>query len=120
MTEEELDQLRETLEQDEGVLNEIYNDHFGNPTFGIGHLITPNDPEHGSPVGTSVDDQRVEEAYQDDVETARTATNAWSNDCDEWPPEVLQIILNMMFNMGLDNMLEFENFRYFLFISSLF
>ena len=111
MTEEELDQLREQLEEDEGVFDHIYNDHLGNPTFGIGHLITPDDPEHGQPVNTPVDDDRVEEAFEDDVETARIATNVWSEDCEDWPDEVLQIILNMMFNMGLNNMLEFENFR---------
>ena len=34
-----IDQLRKELEEDEGVEYEIYNDHLGYPTFGIGHLI---------------------------------------------------------------------------------
>ena len=34
------EKLRKQLEIDEGVKYEIYNDHLGYPTFGIGHLVT--------------------------------------------------------------------------------
>ena len=34
-----IEQLRKELEVDEGVKYEIYNDHLGYPTFGIGHLV---------------------------------------------------------------------------------
>ena len=40
-----VDKLRAQLEIDEGVVNKIYLDHLGYPTFGIGHLITDSDPE---------------------------------------------------------------------------
>ena len=40
-----IEQLRNELEIDEGVKYEIYLDHLGLPTFGIGHLVTENDPE---------------------------------------------------------------------------
>ena len=43
----DLTKLREELENDEGVKHEIYLDHLGYPTFGIGHLITKTDPEYG-------------------------------------------------------------------------
>ena len=55
----DIDQLRETLKVDEGVKNEIYLDHLGLPTCGIGHLITEDDPEHGLNLGTQIDDERV-------------------------------------------------------------
>ena len=35
-----LERLREQLEIDEGVKYEVYKDHLGYDTFGIGHLIT--------------------------------------------------------------------------------
>ena len=41
-----IEQLRKELEVDEGVKHEIYNDHLGYPTFGIGHLVRDSDPEH--------------------------------------------------------------------------
>jgi GH24 family phage-related lysozyme (muramidase) len=34
-----IDVLRKELEVDEGVKYEIYNDHLGYATFGIGHLV---------------------------------------------------------------------------------
>ena len=40
-----VDQLREDLERDEGRVDEVYLDHLGYPTFGIGHLIRDDDPE---------------------------------------------------------------------------
>ena len=38
--------LLEELMLDEGVIHEIYNDHLGYATFGVGHLITERDKEH--------------------------------------------------------------------------
>ena len=42
-----LSELRAELEIDEGVKYEIYLDHLGCPTFGIGHLITFEDDVYG-------------------------------------------------------------------------
>ena len=44
----DIEKLREQLEIDEGVVHEIYLDHLGYPTFGIGHLVTDDDPEYGA------------------------------------------------------------------------
>ena len=41
----DLQRLQEDLEDDEGVVYEIYLDHLGLPTFGIGHLVREEDPE---------------------------------------------------------------------------
>ena len=49
-----IDKLREQLKIDEGVKYEVYKDHLGYPTFGIGHLVVEGDEEHGKPVGTPV------------------------------------------------------------------
>ena len=59
--------LRDQLKIDEGVKYEIYNDHLGYPTFGIGHLITEKDIEYGLPIGTKVDEWRVNEVFDADV-----------------------------------------------------
>ena len=47
-----IDQLRQDLDQDEGCIYEVYLDHLGYPTFGIGHLITYRDREYDWSVGT--------------------------------------------------------------------
>ena len=41
-----IDKLREEITYDEGVKYEVYLDHLGLPTFGIGHLVTKNDEEY--------------------------------------------------------------------------
>ena len=46
----------EQLKIDEGVVYEIYNDHLGYPTFGVGHLIVEDD-EETEPVGTAVTEE---------------------------------------------------------------
>ena len=43
----DIEKLREEIEYDEGSVNEIYLDHLGLATFGIGHLVTKEDPEYG-------------------------------------------------------------------------
>ena len=54
----------ETLKVDEGVVYEIYKDHLGYPTFGVGHLVLDSDPEHGQEVGTPVSEDRVKECFE--------------------------------------------------------
>ena len=50
-------QLVRELIFDEGMVLEIYKDHLGYETFGVGHLITDKDDECGQPVGTPVSGQ---------------------------------------------------------------
>ena len=64
-----IDRLREELKIDEGVKYEIYLDHLGLPTFGIGHLVLPSDPEHGKPVGTPISEDRVNECFASDTDS---------------------------------------------------
>jgi len=58
------------LREDEGVEYQIYLDHLGYPTFGVGHLVTENDPEHGQEVGTRIDEERVFSAFDEDLDVA--------------------------------------------------
>ena len=69
----DLEKLEEELEIDEGCKYEIYLDHLGYHTFGIGHLITEDDPEYGWEVGTSIDTFRVHDTFESDIETVLSA-----------------------------------------------
>ena len=106
-----LDQLRKELEIDEGVVNEIYLDHLGYPTFGIGHLVTESDPESGQKVGTTVSDERVRSAFETDVVSVIDDCNKLYDDFDELPEEVQLIIANMMFNMGRTRLSKFRGMK---------
>ena len=106
-----LDTLRKQLEIDEGIKHDIYLDHLGLPTFGIGHLITGDDPESGQEVGTAGSDERVRQAFEADVVSVIEDCNKLYNDFDELPEEVQQIIANMMFNMGLTRLRKFKGMK---------
>ena len=107
----DLVKLREQLEIDEGVKYDIYLDHLGYPTFGIGHLITEDDPEHGQPVGTEVSKERVEEAFEKDCEWVVRDCHKLYDNFDDLPEEVQQIVANMMFNLGYPRLSAFKGMK---------
>jgi lysozyme len=107
----DLNRLREEIAADEGIKHEIYLDHLGLPTFGIGHLVLDSDPEHGEPVGTPVSEERVVEAFDSDVETVLADCEELYDDFAELPEEVQLIIANMMFNMGRPRLSKFKGMK---------
>jgi len=104
----DIDQLREQLIIDEGQVNEIYNDHLGYATFGIGHLVLEGDPEYGLEVGTSVSEDRVISCFAKDVETVINDCEKLHEGWEDYPQEVKQIVANMMFNMGRTRLSKFK------------
>ena len=107
----DIEKLREQLEIDEGVVHEIYLDHLGYPTFGIGHFVRESDPEHGANVGTKVDEARCIEAFNQDVESVIKDCKILYSDFDDLPEEVQQIVANMMFNMGRPRLSKFKGMK---------
>lgn len=103
--------LREQLKIDEGCVNEIYTDHLGYPTFGIGHLIVESDPENGQAVGTAVSDDRVDAAFDADVKVVLSDCKVLYPDFDDLPEEAQQIIANMMFNLGRPRLSKFVGMK---------
>ena len=106
-----IQQLREQLEIDEGVKYDIYLDHLGLPTFGIGHLVTKTDPESGQAVGTPISKERVAECFDMDVQSVINDCNKLYEDFENLPEEVQQIIANMMFNMGYTRLSKFKGMK---------
>ena len=106
-----IEKLREQLEIDEGVKYEVYKDHLGYDTFGIGHLITARDPENGWSVGTDVDEYRVQEAFEDDVQGVIADCEKLYVQWEHLPEEAQQVIANMMFNMGRPRLSKFKGMK---------
>ena len=103
----------EQLKIDEGVEYKVYLDHLGYPTFGVGHLVLKSDPEYGSEVGTAVSEERVAECFDKDLDTA-------IDECyqlygpgtfNNFPGEVQEILINMMFNMGRPRLSKFKGMK---------
>ena len=106
-----LDKLREELAEDEGCKYEIYLDHLGLPTFGIGHLITKNDPEYGKDVGTVIEQSRVQSAFNLDIAVTIEDCHRLYKDFTDLPEEVQLIIANMMFNLGYPRLSKFKGMK---------
>jgi GH24 family phage-related lysozyme (muramidase) len=107
-----VEEVYETLKIDEGVKYEIYADHLGYHTFGVGHLVINEDPEWGQPFGTPISEERVWECFEKDLDTAITECHALYTESvfDDFPEEVQQIVVNMMFNMGRTRLSKFKKF----------
>ena len=103
-------QLREQLKIDEGVKYEIYKDHLGYDTFGIGHLVVKEDVEFGQSVGAKVSEDRVNKVFEKDVQKMIKEAKILFPNFDSLPEEVQQVIVNMTFNMGRPRLSNFKKF----------
>ena len=107
----DLEKLREQLEIDEGVVHEIYLDHLGYATFGIGHLVRDTDPENGWEVGTAVSESRCIEAFESDIMGVLSDCETLYPDFGDLPEDAEQIIANMMFNLGRPRLSKFKGMK---------
>ena len=104
------DRLYKQLKNDEGEVCKVYRDHLGYLTFGIGHLITQKDPEAEWPIGTPVDEERVKECFDKDVEASITEIKFIVKDFDNKPDIVQEVLVNMLFNLGYHRLSAFKKF----------
>ena len=107
----DVDKLRKQLEIDEGVVHEIYLDHLGYATFGIGHLVRDTDPENGWEVGTAISEARCIEAFESDIVGVLSDCEILYPDFGDLPEEAQQIIANMMFNLGRPRLSKFKGMK---------
>ena len=103
-----IDELRQEIQNDEGRVNSVYLDHLSLPTIGIGHLIKESDPEYGLPVGTMVDDERINELFDQDIKVTLSECEQLYGNFNNLPEEVQKILANMMFNLGRPRLSKFR------------
>ena len=112
MSPEGKERVRDQLKIDEGVKYEIYLDHLGLPTCGIGHLIIEGDLEHGESIGTPVPEERVNTLFNIDFNTmVKECEVLFDGNWESYPEEVQEILVNMCFNLGRTRLAGFKNFR---------
>ena len=73
-------------------------------------MVLESDPEYGLPVGTPVTEKRVEECFRSDSDTAvRECVVLYGEPYfEDFPDEVQEILVNMMFNMGRPRLSKFK------------
>jgi len=103
------EQIKEDLIRHEGYVREIYLCSEGYPTFGVGHLVTEEDPEYTWPIGTPVEDERILSAFHDDYQDAYTDACAVFLNLESQPNDVIRVCVNMAFNLGRTRLSQFKN-----------
>ena len=102
--------LKNELVRDEGCVFEVYLDSEGLPTFGIGHLCKPLDPEYGYAVGTKVTPERVNECFEKDIDIAVKEVVERYPFFDELNDVRQRVFVNMTFNLGSTRLAMFKKF----------
>jgi len=106
-----LEKLYEEIKADEGEILEVYEDHLGYPTIGVGHLVTEKDEEFGEPVGTPITAERSRELFDTDIEYAIEGCEMLYGQWHNWPEEVQLIMVNMCFNLGQTRLAKFVTMK---------
>jgi len=107
----DIDKLRSELEADEGCKYEIYLDHLGYPTFGIGYLVTEWDEEYNKEVGTPVSEERVAECFDKTVKQCVKDCKLIYPNFDKLPGEAQLVLANMSFNLGYHRLKNFKKLQ---------
>ena len=105
------EKLYEEIKADEGEVLEVYEDHLGYLTVGIGHLVTEKDEEFGEPAGTPITAERSRELFDIDVECAIKDCERLYGQWHNWPEEVQLIMVNMAFNLGATRLAKFVSMK---------
>jgi len=101
--------LKAEITSDEGQVLEVYKDHLGYPTIGVGHLVLESDEEYGMGVGTPITRTRCDELlFQDLNIVLKECESRFHENWKDWPEEVRLIIANMAFNLGLTRLVKFQ------------
>ena len=107
----DIEVLKQQLIEDEGCEYEIYLDHLGYKTCGIGHLCRATDPENNLEVGDPVSVERVNELFAEDIEKVLDDCTILYDNFYELPEEAQLIIANMMFNLGRPRLSAFRKMK---------
>ena len=105
-----LNKLQEQIMFEEGVKYEIYNDHLGYKTFGVGHLVRATAPENEMAVGTKVSKMRVAECFEADLYVAINDMEKFTEGM-EIDDNIKECVTEMVFQLGLPRLNKFKNFK---------
>ena len=100
--------LKDEVSADEGVVLEVYLDHLGYPTVGVGHLILEGDQEYGEGTGFKINQTRCDELFYQDIKNVLNDCEGHLSEWSTYPEEVKLIVANMAFNLGITRLKKFK------------
>ena len=108
MKNELVERIKEDLIKHEGYKDEIYLCSEGIPTFGIGHAIKEEDIEYTWPIGTYIEKERIDNAFETDFNIALSDAETLTDDLYSHPDNVQRVLVNMAFNLGRTRLGRFK------------
>lgn len=102
--------IEKQLIRDEGMSLEVYLDHLGKPTVGVGHLVTSEDKLK---VGDTISNSQALKLFRKDVKTARKDATIFVG-VDKFrklSPNMQNVVTNMAFNLGATKLAKFKEFK---------
>ncbi len=94
------------LEVSEGRRRDVYTDHLGFLTVGIGHKILPTD---GLKKGDVITDARIDELFAEDVQIALRAARSQAIELGKYTPSFLAALIEVNFQLGTGWKSKFAN-----------
>ena len=104
------EEVKQSIIAHEGKVNNIYKDHLGNATFGIGHLVLPTDDLEE---GVEYPDEKIMEIFEKDFEISKEGANLFIPE-ENIHPTAFGIVIEMCFQLGLPRLQKFKRFHYHL------
>ena len=90
-------ELEDRIIRHEGMVRSIYNDHLGNPTIGVGHLITPDDKfKRGEVYG----EDELRAVFRKDLNRSIAGAERILKGCPHVCETAREIIVEMVFQLG--------------------
>ena len=96
-----IDELRELLVQDEGMVLAVYLDHLGFSTAGCGHFLQEQDPERGWPVGMAISQERADQWLEKDMKQCVSDAHWLQPDFDSFPVPAQITVASLSFQLGM-------------------
>ena len=102
-----LERLMESVKQHEGYRNKVYLDTLGKRTVGVGHLCTEDWWEDDKEYEEEFLMKILEEDLQEAIEGASTLM--LQHDCSDIDEKAHEIIIEMVFQLGMTGGSKFKN-----------
>lgn len=103
-------QLKTDLVFDEGYRLDVYRCSADKRTVGVGHMLTPVDPEWSLQVGETISKERCEDILDYDIERTLDECEVVFKKYPYLPEPAQLVCANMMFNLGQTRLRAFKKF----------
>lgn len=100
-------ELKIQLIKDEGKRLKVYKDSLGYLTVGIGHLVTKQD---NLKLGDVITEEQCDLFFAEDINIAIDNSFRTFDDFENFNPDIQNVIINMMFNLGINKFSKFKKF----------